>query len=84
MFGAGISTALWWLTSLLLAWYIDVSGSFAGTYGALTAIMALLLWANLTGIALFFGIAFAAQLEARRAGVREPIMVDRWQPLEER
>jgi YihY family inner membrane protein len=84
MFGAGISTALWWLTSLLLAWYIDVSGSFAGTYGALTAIMALLLWANLTGIALFLGIAFAAQLEARRAGVREPIMVDRWQPLEER
>jgi hypothetical protein len=29
--------------------------------------MALLLWANLTGIALFLGIAFTAQLEARRA-----------------
>lgn len=84
LFGAGIATVLWWLISLGLAWYIGVSGSFAGTYGALTAIMALLLWANLTGMALFFGIAFAAQLEAIRAGVREPTVADRWQPLEER
>ena len=34
--------------------------------------MALLLWAYLTSIALFLGIAFCAQLEAVRAGVRDP------------
>ena len=84
MFGAGIATGLWWLISLLLAAYIDASGSFGGTYGALTAVMALLLWANLTGIALFLGLAFAAQLEARRVGVPEPTMPDRWKSLDER
>jgi YihY family inner membrane protein len=84
MFGAGIATGLWWLVSVLLAAYIEVSGSFAGTYGALTAVMALLLWANLTGIALFLGLAFAAQLEARRVGVREPTKPDQWKPIEER
>ena len=48
------------------------SGSFGSTYGPLTGVMALLLWAYLTSIALFLGIAFCAQLEAVRAGVREP------------
>lgn len=78
MFGAGIATGLWWLASLLLAAYINASGSFGGTYGALTAVMALLLWANLTGIAVFLGLAFAAQLEARRVGVAKPAKPDRW------
>jgi YihY family inner membrane protein len=82
--GAGLGTVLWTLTSVLLAVAIQLSGSFNGTYGPLTGFMALLLWANLTGIALFLGIAFAAQLEACRAGVREPVMTDRWQPLDER
>jgi YihY family inner membrane protein len=83
MFGAGIATGLWWLVTVLLAAYIRVSGSFDGTYGALTAVMALLLWANLTGIALLLGLAFAAQLEARRAGAGAPAVADRWQPLDE-
>ncbi|HZN17995.1 MAG TPA: YhjD/YihY/BrkB family envelope integrity protein, partial [Micromonosporaceae bacterium] len=83
MFGAGVATGLWWLASLLLAAFIQASGSFGATYGALTAAVALLLWANLTGIALFLGIAFAAQLEARRVGVREPTLPDRWRPVEE-
>ena len=46
--------------------------------------MALLLWANLTGIALFLGIAFTAQLEARRASGSEPGPAEQQQPLEER
>ncbi|MFI7607483.1 YihY/virulence factor BrkB family protein [Micromonospora sp. NPDC049366] len=79
-FGAGIATALWWLTSLLLAAYVSLSGAFGQTYGALTGMMALLLWANLTGMALFGGLAFAAQLEAVRIGVQEPAQPDLWQP----
>ena len=46
--------------------------------------MALLLWANLTGIALFLGIAFTAQLEARRASGSGPGPAEQRQPLEER
>jgi uncharacterized BrkB/YihY/UPF0761 family membrane protein len=38
--------------------------------------MALLLWANLTGIALLAGIALAAQLKAVRAGRIDPLLAD--------
>ncbi|GIJ29437.1 hypothetical protein Vqi01_45990 [Micromonospora qiuiae] len=79
-FGAGIATALWWLASLLLAAYVRFSDGFGQTYGALTGMMALLLWANLTGMALFGGLAFAAQLEAVRIGVQEPAQPDLWEP----
>ncbi|WP_089296347.1 YihY/virulence factor BrkB family protein [Actinoplanes regularis] len=81
LFGAVVATVLWWLASLLLAGYVRVSGSFGATYGPLTAMMALLLWANLTGIAFFLGLAFAAQLEARRVGAR-PAQPDQWRPVD--
>ncbi|MEU7904367.1 YihY/virulence factor BrkB family protein [Actinoplanes sp. NPDC049118] len=80
LFGATLATVLWWVASLLLAGYVRVSDGFGATYGPLTAIMALLLWANLTGIAIFFGLAFAAQLEAQRVGVARPAQHDRWEP----
>lgn len=50
--------------------------NFDDTYGPLTAVMALLSWANLTGIALLAGIALAAQLEAVRAGRIDPLLAD--------
>ncbi|MEU4400000.1 YihY/virulence factor BrkB family protein [Micromonospora orduensis] len=80
LFGAGIATALWWMASLLLAAYVRFSDGFGQTYGALTGMMALLLWANLTGMALFGGLSFAAQLEALRIGVQEPAQPDLWEP----
>ncbi|MFJ5544753.1 YihY/virulence factor BrkB family protein [Micromonospora chalcea] len=80
VFGAAIAIAIWWLASLLLAAYVKYSGGFGQTYGALTGMMALLLWANLTGMALFGGLAFAAQLEAMRIGVEEPAKPDLWEP----
>ena len=49
----------------------DARGSFGSTYGPLTGVMALLLWANLTSIAIFLGIAFCAQLEAVRANMEK-------------
>jgi uncharacterized BrkB/YihY/UPF0761 family membrane protein len=76
--GAVLATALWWLASILLAAYVRGSDAFDATYGALTGVMALLLWANLTGIALLGGLAFAAQLEASRVGVPKPAHEDRW------
>ncbi|PRY23361.1 YihY family inner membrane protein [Pseudosporangium ferrugineum] len=82
LFGATLSTVLWWVASLLLAGYVLVSDGFGATYGPLTAMMALLLWANLTGIALFLGLAFAAQLEAQRVGVTRPALKDEWEPGE--
>ncbi|MEV4620257.1 YihY/virulence factor BrkB family protein [Asanoa sp. NPDC049573] len=84
LFGAGIATVLWVGASLLLALYVSLAESFNQTYGALTGIMALLIWANLTGVAFFFGLAFTAQLEGLRVGAPEPAQPDRWEPLEER
>jgi YihY family inner membrane protein len=81
--GAGLSTVIWWLVSGLLALYVRGSDAFGATYGALTGIMALLLWANLTGIAFFLGLAFAAQLEGARVGAPEPVEDDIWHPLED-
>lgn len=78
--GAAVSVLLWLLASGALAVYVVTSQGFGDTYGPLTAVMALLLWANLTGVALFLGLAFAAQLEAVRAGVPNPAEPDRWEP----
>jgi YihY family inner membrane protein len=84
MFGAGLATLLWWLVSLLLAAFVTQSRDFGATYGPLTGVMALLLWANLTGVTLFVGVAFAAQLEARRVEAGGPAAPDQWESLEER
>ncbi|MFJ8668920.1 YihY/virulence factor BrkB family protein [Streptomyces sp. NPDC093600] len=76
VFGSGIHLLLWVVATWLLGLYIGGSGSFGAVYGPLAAFVALLLWANVTGIALFLGIAFAAQLEAARAGIEEPVHPD--------
>jgi YihY family inner membrane protein len=82
LFGAVLATVIWWVVSLLLAVYVRNSDAFYSTYGALAGIMALLLWANLTGIAMFLGLAFAAQLEGLRVGVKEPAEPDEWEPMQ--
>jgi len=74
--GSGVSLALWLLLTGLLALYVVESASFGTTYGPLTGIFALLLWANLSSVALFLGVAFAAQLEAVRAGAPAPASAD--------
>jgi YihY family inner membrane protein len=67
--GAALSLLLWLGLTLLLVLYLSLSGSAGNAYGPLTGIIALLIWANLTSIALLFGLALAAQLEAARVGV---------------
>jgi YihY family inner membrane protein len=74
--GAAVTLLGWLAVSALLGGYISVADNFDDTYGPLTAVMALLLWANVTGIALLAGIALAAQVEAVRAGQFDPLLVD--------
>jgi YihY family inner membrane protein len=71
-FGAGVSAALWLVFMGVLALYMDVTDSFGATYGPIAGTIGVLLWTFLTSVALFLGVAFAAQLEAVRAGVPEP------------
>jgi uncharacterized BrkB/YihY/UPF0761 family membrane protein len=71
-FGAAISVGLWFVVTLALGWFFRVSSSFGKTYGPLAGIVALQLWTLLSSIVVLFGAAVAAQLEAVRAGAREP------------
>ncbi len=71
-FGASVSAVLWLVFMAVLAVYIEATESFGATYGAVAGTIGVLLWTFLTSIALFFGLAFAAQLEAVRAGVDRP------------
>ena len=71
--GSGMSVLLWSVFTGLLALYLDASsGTFGRTYGPLTGIIAILIWSFLTSLAIYLGLAFAAQLEAVRAGVPGP------------
>lgn len=74
--GAGIALAFWMTFTGLLAVYFTLSGSFGAVYGQLTSIMALLLWAQLSSMAILFGVAFTAQLEAERAGLPHAALPD--------
>ena len=71
-FGAAVSVLLWLLFMAVLALYMGATDSFGATYGPIAGTIGVLLWTFLTSIALFLGLAFAAQLEAVRAGVPEP------------
>lgn len=64
--GSSTALLLWLALTGLLAGYVEVSGAFGTVYGPLTGITALLLWAQLTSIALFFAFSVTAQLEAAR------------------
>jgi YihY family inner membrane protein len=72
--GSTFAVVLWLAFTGLLALYVNKSGTFGSIYGPLTWVIALLLWAFLTSWAIFLGLAFAAQLEAVRAGVGLPAL----------
>ena len=75
-FGGAVALLLWLMFTVLLVVYVRTSSGFGTVYGPLTGIIALLLWAQLTSVALFLGMAFGAQLEAVRAGVHEGATAD--------
>ncbi len=70
--GALVGVLLNVVSSVALAAYLNLSGSFGATYGPLAGFLGLMLWAYLVSAGLYFGIAFAAQLEAVRAGRSTP------------
>jgi YihY family inner membrane protein len=71
-FGSIVAAFLWLVVTAGLGAFFSLSQSFGQTYGPLAGIVALLLWSLLSAIAVLYGGAVAAQLEAVRAGVREP------------
>ena len=81
--GSGVAVVLTLLSTGLLAAYVSASPSFGKIYGPLAGVFALLLWSLLSAIALFFGTAVCAQLEAVRSGHPEPAYDDPGRPHRE-
>ena len=78
--GAGIAVLLTMLATGMLAAYVHAGESFGSTYGPLGGVFALLLWSLLSSVALFYGAAVGAQLEAYRAGDHAPAYDDPGRP----
>src|SRR4051794_12570944 len=71
-FGSTVSVLLWSIVTLGLGFFFQASTTFSTTYGPLAGMIAILLWALLSSIAILFGAAIAVQLEAVRAGAAAP------------
>ena len=78
--GSGVAVVLTLASTGLLAAYVIISPSFGKIYGPLAGVFALLLWSLLSAIALFFGAAVCAQLEAVRSGQSDPVYDDPGRP----
>ena len=77
--GSGIAVTITMVATASLAAYVHL-GSFGTVYGPLGGVFALLLWSLLSAMALFFGAAVCAQLEACRTGEHEPAYDDPGRP----
>jgi YihY family inner membrane protein len=76
--GTIMATLTWFGMTALLAVYYSTNDGLGDTYGPLLGVVAILSWAYATALALYFGIALAAQLEAVRAGVPGPRTLRRY------
>jgi YihY family inner membrane protein len=70
--GTTVSVAVWVLATILLGLVYEHATVLGGSYGPLLGVIALLVWGYATGVAVLLGLAFAAQLEAERAGEADP------------
>jgi YihY family inner membrane protein len=71
-FGGVIGVAGWTIVTILFGLAFRASSSFGDVYGSLAGVVALQIWTFLSAVAIFFGAAIAAQLEAVRSGTQTP------------
>jgi YihY family inner membrane protein len=65
--GTTIAVALWVGVTLLLSLFYENASGLSQAYGPLLGVVALLLWAHLSSVAVLLGLSLAAELEGRRA-----------------
>ncbi|MDB4979860.1 MAG: ribonuclease [Myxococcales bacterium] len=68
VFGGAIGVAGWTLVTVAFSVAFRLSSTFGRVYGALAGVVALQLWTFCSAVAVFYGAAVAAQLEAVRSG----------------
>ena len=65
--GAVVALVVWLLGSVGFSWYVDNFGKYNQTYGALAAVIILLLWLFLSAFAILLGAEFDAETERQTA-----------------
>ena len=65
--GAVVALVLWLLGSVGFSWYVDNFGKYNQTYGALAAVIILLLWLYLSAFAVLLGAELDAEIERQTA-----------------
>jgi membrane protein len=65
--GAVVGLVLWLLGSVGFSWYVDNFGKYNQTYGALAAVIVLLLWLFLSAFAVLVGAELDAETERQTA-----------------
>lgn len=66
--GAVVALVLWLLGSAGFSYHVDNLGKYNQTYGALAAVIILLLWLCLSTFAVLLGAEFNAETERQTAG----------------
>ncbi len=64
--GAAVAVLLWLVVSAAFAFYASGFGSYNKTWGSLSAVIVMLVWLWLSGLALLFGAEVDAEWERRR------------------
>lgn len=70
VFGGVIGVAGWAIVTVAFSVVFRASSSFGEVYGPLAGVVALQIWTFFSAVAIFFGAAIAAQLEAVRSGTQ--------------
>jgi membrane protein len=70
--GAVLATTLWLLATLGFRYYVVNMGAYTETYGALGAVMVLMLWFYLSALAILIGAELNAELEHASAEGKKP------------
>lgn len=69
--GSVVGVAVLALASLGFAWYTQSFGNYDATYGSIGAVIVLMLWLYITGLAILFGSEINALIEHHAAGGKE-------------
>jgi membrane protein len=64
--GSAVAVAIWLAASGLFALYVNYFGSYNKTWGSLAAVVVMLIWLWLTGLAMLFGAEINAEAERSR------------------
>ena len=78
--GSLVALGGWLLGTLLLGWYLPALGNLQATYGALAAMIGLVIWLWLSMLMLLIGVAFDCERERLRCLIRGEAVESRLLP----